>query len=119
METANEDRLQRIESSIAGLIQTMAVFAQREVDCEEPQVLPSVSNPTDLGSPGPAVREVHCETSSRDHHPKPATPADFSGDCTRGQAFLNSCALYFALAPHQFVDEHVQVMWALSFMKGG
>jgi hypothetical protein len=25
----------------------------------------------------------------------------------------------FALAPHQFADEHAQVMWALSFMKGG
>jgi len=119
METTNEDRLQRIEASIAGLIQTMAAFAQREADREEPQVLPSVSNPTDPGSPGPAVREIHRETSSRDHRPKPATPADFSGDRTKGRAFLNSCALYFALAPHQFADEHAQVMWALSFMKGG
>jgi Retrotransposon gag protein len=82
-------------------------------------VLPSVSNPTDPGSPGPAVHEIHHETLSHDHHPKPATPADFLGDHTKGQAFLNSCTLYFALAPHQFVDEHVQVMWALSFMKGG
>jgi hypothetical protein len=119
MEPTTEDRLQRIESSLAGLIQTMAVFVQREADRGEPQVLPSVSNPTDPGSPGPAVREIHRDTSSRDHRPKPATPADFLGDRTKGRAFLNSCALYFALAPHQFADEHAQVMWALSFMKGG
>jgi hypothetical protein len=33
--------------------------------------------------------------------------------------FLNSCELYITLAPHQFVDDHAKIMWALSFMKSG
>jgi hypothetical protein len=33
--------------------------------------------------------------------------------------FLNSCKLYTALAPHQFMDNHAKIMWALSFMKSG
>ena len=45
------------------------------------------------------------------------TPSNFAGDRTKGQAFLNSCKLYLALTPHQFTDDHVKIMWALSFMK--
>jgi hypothetical protein len=52
-------------------------------------------------------------------HIKPSCPNEFGGNHTKRQAFLNSCDLYTALTPHQFMDDHAKIMWALSFMKGG
>jgi hypothetical protein len=45
------------------------------------------------------------------------TPNNFTGDRTKGRAFLNSCNLYIGLAPTQFVDDQAKIMWAFSFMK--
>jgi hypothetical protein len=50
---------------------------------------------------------------------KPVTLSEFNGDCTKGQAFLNSCELYIHLADHQFADDDAKIYWALSYMKGG
>ena len=53
----------------------------------------------------------------RPRYAKLATPNDFLGDCTKGHAFINSCELYMALAPHQFADDNAKIMWAFSFLK--
>jgi len=50
-------------------------------------------------------------------HVKLSPPQEFSGDCMKGQVFLNSCELYLQLAPQQFALEHKKVSWAYSFMK--
>jgi len=52
------------------------------------------------------------------HRLKPVTPSEFTGDHTKGCAFLNSCDLYIGLAPTQFTDDQARIYWVLSFMKG-
>jgi hypothetical protein len=89
---------------------------------EDVNVLPSVSNPASETSPLsdrkhnlPPVPPTKSHTVSS--RIKPANPSEFSGDRTKGCAFLNSCNLYFALTPHQFADDHAKIMWVFSFMK--
>jgi len=43
------------------------------------------------------------------HRLKPATPSEFTGDCTKGCGFLNSCNLYIGLAPTQFSDDQARI----------
>ena len=84
-------------------------------------MLPSTSNP-DEGLQTLLGHETACKNTSQKsgiRHIKPVTPSNFAGDCTKGWAFLNLCELYLVLAPHQFADNHVEIMWALSFMKSG
>jgi hypothetical protein len=50
---------------------------------------------------------------------KPSPPSDFSGDRTKGRAFINSCDLYIRLASEQFSSEEDKINWAYSFMKSG
>jgi len=52
------------------------------------------------------------------HRLKPVTPSEFTGDRTKGCAFLNSCDLYIGLALTQFADDQAKIYWVLSFMKG-
>ena len=83
-------------------------------------MLPSVSNPASEN------HEILCEyheqrehsvDAHRPQYAKLATPNDFSGDHTKGHTVINSCELYMALAPHQFMDNSAKIMWAFSFMK--
>lgn len=50
---------------------------------------------------------------------KPATPSDFSGDRTKGRAFLNTCNTYLRLCPQDFASDQEKILWVLSFMKEG
>jgi hypothetical protein len=50
---------------------------------------------------------------------KPATPAEYDGNRSRGRAFLNSCMLYTRLCPGEFPDDQAKINWTLSYMKGG
>jgi len=43
------------------------------------------------------------------HRLKPVTPSEFTGDRTKGHAFLNSCDLYIGLAPTQFANDQVRI----------
>jgi len=52
------------------------------------------------------------------HQLKPVTPSEFTGDCTKRRAFLNSCNLYIGLSPTQFTNDQARIYWVLSFMKG-
>ena len=123
MTTPDFDRLAQTERNIA----TLNVMMQRVLDeLEEARnertarVLPSVSNPASENHE--ILREYHEQRehsfdTQRPRYAKPATPNDFSGDRTKGRAFINSCELYMALAPHQFADDNAKIMWAFSFMK--
>lgn len=50
---------------------------------------------------------------------KPSPPSKFSGDRSKGQAFLNLCQLYIQLALEQFEDDSASIYWAITFMKSG
>ena len=127
-EKSESERILQTETDIAALYLLIQQFLDRsaersvERDQPSPRPFPSVSNPPSEGPdhfrhyPEPQ-RESVPKTPSGIRHLKPATPNDFSGDRTKGQAFLNSCELYITLAPHQFVDDSAKIMWALSFMK--
>jgi len=52
------------------------------------------------------------------HRLKPVTLSEFTGDCMKGCAFLNSCDLYIGLAPTQFTNDQAKIYLVLSFMKG-
>ena len=46
-----------------------------------------------------------------------AMPADFNRDREKGQAFLNSCDIYFAICGDLFPNEQARIHSALSFFK--
>src|SRR6202789_1854787 len=108
----------QMELDIAAIAHAMQLLAQRV----DPVPHSSVSNPSNPASersnPSP-LHESHREPRPSARLIKPASPNDFSGERTKGRAFLNSCELYLHLVPHQFEDEHAKIMWAMSFMKSG
>ena len=83
-------------------------------------ILPSILNPASENHEILCKYHEQCKHSVDGHRPwyaKLATSNDFAGDCTKGCTFINSCKLYMALTPHQFVDDNAKIMWAFSFMK--
>ena len=115
----------QMENDIAGINQILQTLSLQLAGLAPVNVLPSVSNPSNpasLRSPFSPPPETLCKEPSNGKGTcliKPASPSDFLGDCTTGQAFLNSCELYLQLAPHQFGDDQAKIMWVMSFMKGG
>src|ERR1700679_2104451 len=94
----------QMELDIAAIAQAMQLLAQRV----DPGPHSSVSNPSNPASersnPSP-LHESHCEPCLSVRLIKRASPNDFSGERTKGRAFLNSCELYLHLVPHQFEDD--------------
>jgi hypothetical protein len=82
----------------------------------EPVDSHSVYNDAEPGAPAPTVNKPDADSRRRI---KPSPPAEFSGDRSKGRAFLNSCELYIRLAPHQFENDAAKVAWAYSYMKTG
>jgi Retrotransposon gag protein len=127
-ETADE-RITGLEGNVVKMMEAIERWSLRfdapmfgSPKSEDVHVLPSVSNPASETSPRsdhkhnlPPVPPMKSHTVSS--RIKPANPSEFSGDRTKGCAFLNSCNLYFALTPRQFADDHAKIMWAFSFMK--
>jgi hypothetical protein len=114
--------MRHLESTFADLHVTLQLFLTQQVNVQTPHVLPSISNPVSEVPWATPIPETPCEQNlniGNTQHIKPSCPNEFGGDHTKGQAFLNSCKLYTALIPHQFVDDHTKIMWALSFMKRG
>jgi len=127
MATEESDEWRRqLERDIVGINKSLEQLFVMTANRDHAGVLPSVSNPASISNP-PSERsplspqsEIHQgqpPNASRNRSIKPASPNDFSGDRTKGRAFLNSCELYLNLAPHQFEGEHAKIMWAMSFMK--
>jgi len=117
-----EAQMRKLESNFAELTLTLRLFLTHQVNIQSPHVLPSISNPASKDphtTPVPELPEEQILNAGSTWHIKPACPNEFGGDRMKGRAFLNSCELYIGLAPHQFVDEHVKIMWALSIMKSG
>jgi hypothetical protein len=113
--------MQQLEHHVAEMSQMLHKLVALQMAQNTPNVLPSMSNPDCKGSHGSPTPEAPPEQTSNivnTQHIKPASPNEFNGNCMRGRAFLNSCRLYTALAPHQFTDDHAKIMWVLSFMKG-
>ena len=56
--------------------------------------------------------------SSPTRQPPPlALPSKYDGNHSKGQAFLTSCQMYIGLCPDSFLEEHIKITWALSYMK--
>ena len=108
----NENELQEIQTAVDRLTQQLDQFLKHfgttVLASNSPPTSPQLPTST-VATPAPILR------------PKPATPLDFDGDCTckRGRAFLNSCELFYALCPSDFVNDQARVLWTLSFMKTG
>jgi hypothetical protein len=114
--------MRRLESNFADLHVTLQLFLTQQANMQAPNVLPSISNPASEDSrttPIPETPRERVSSTTDTRHIKPSSPNEFGGDRTKGRAFLNSCELYTALAPHQFADDQAKIMWALSFMKSG
>ena len=79
------------------------------------QLLPTMP----LSSPESQVVTPPTMEPPKDHRPKPATPPKFSGERTKGLAFLNSCQTYIHLCPEEFRDDETKIVWAMSYMKSG
>jgi hypothetical protein len=111
-----------LESNFADLNITLQLFLTQQANMRTPHILPSILNPASEDPHTTSIPKTpHKQISNAGytHHIKPLCPNEFGGNCMKGQAFLNSCELYMALAPHQFADDHAKIMWALSFMKSG
>lgn len=65
----------------------------------------------------PAESKVPPTDPPRTRTARPAVPAEFDGDRTKGTAFLNSCQTYIRLCPKEFADEQTKIVWAMSYMK--
>jgi hypothetical protein len=72
--------------------------------------------PPSLASPPPVTTPLKASHSSRVN---PGTPSNFDGDRMQGHMFLTSCELYLSLSQSDFVEDQVQIHWALSYIKGG
>jgi hypothetical protein len=106
----NSHRLSQLKSAIGAINQVLTLITSQ---LNHVQYKPKMLNspPTVAG-----VSEAPAETLY--HSLKPSTPNDFTGDRNEGWPFLNSCDLYFALAPHRFADDQAKILWAFLFMKG-
>jgi hypothetical protein len=72
-------------------------------------------------APPPPVSPPHVTTTLQASQPsrvKPGIPSYFDGDRAQGHAFLTSCELYILLTQSDFINEQVQIHWALSYFKG-
>jgi hypothetical protein len=105
---------------IKHLLESLVVQKAEQEECAS--LLPSVSHPPSettehLCHYPKQQHKGFSEPILGTHHLKPASLNGFSGDCTKGRAFLTSCKLYMNLVPHQFGDDHTRIMWVFSFMK--
>jgi hypothetical protein len=115
-------QMQQLEHHVAEMSQMLHKLVALQTAQSTPNILPSVLNPGSKGFHGSPIPKAPPEQTSNivdTQHIKSMSPNEFNSDYTRGRAFLNSCGLYTALAPHKFTDNHLKIMWAFSFMKGG
>jgi hypothetical protein len=101
-----ENEISGIGASLCDLIQGLGHRNKSLMPLGRPNIGLSVSNPESEGSHAPCefinpIPEWNLNLAHRSdtQHLKLATPNDFWGDRTKGQAFLNSCELYQALVP--------------------
>jgi hypothetical protein len=115
----DEERFQQMEKRLNEQVEAtramnetlnkfLAVMANQEAERNVAPPLPA--------SPPPVTTPLKASQPSR---VKPGAPCNFDGDRVQGRAFLMSCELYISLSQVDFVEDQVQIHWALSYFKGG
>jgi len=132
---SNEDRISHLEATIDDLrsqgeaTKSMLQAILDKLSAPAPNLVPPpalnpVTSPA-LSHPGPEPNtplspiSIFNTPSTGRKRPvlKASVPGDFTGDRTKGKAFLSSCRTYMRLCSEAFPDDTTQIIWALSFMK--
>ena len=124
---SNEDRIFHLEATIDDLksqgeaTKSMLQSILDKLGAPAPNLVPSPLLPH-LGlqpnTPLSPISTFNTPSASRKRPVlKASVPGDFTGDRTKGKAFLSSCRTYMRLCPEAFPDETTRIIWALSFMK--
>jgi hypothetical protein len=118
------DRIEVLEEKFSEIAtQNRAILVQLEELLDRGKAPEASGNVRDQGRPPPVNSPIPPNTTPRMtpiRSPlKPLPLNEFSGDRTKGRAFINSCELYIRLVPEQFADEITMVHWALTYMKSG
>ena len=132
---SNEDRISHLEATIDDLrsqgeaTKSMLQAILDKLGAPAPNLVPPpalnpVTSPA-LSHPGPEPNtplspiSIFNTPSTGRKRPvlKASVPGDFTGDRTKGKAFLSSCQTYMRLCSEAFPDDTTWIIWALSFMK--
>ena len=132
---SNEDRISHLEATIDDLrsqgeaTKSMLQAILDKLGAPAPNLVPPpalnpVTSPA-LSHPGPEPNtplspiSIFNTPSTGRKRPvlKASVPGDFTGDRTKGKAFLSSCWTYMHLCSEAFPDDTTRIIWALSFMK--
>src|SRR5260221_9899025 len=70
-------------------------------------------------SPPPAPAQPSAAPPPPPKPPKVSTPSPFSGAQDNLDCFKAECSLYLSMRHSEFPDEHSNVLFVLSYMKGG
>ena len=89
--------------------QLFEIISQNKSQDQTPATFGTLDTGVPTHPDGPAL--------SKTRTVRPATPPEFDGDHSKGQAFLNSCQTYIRLCPREFLDEQTKTLWAMSYMK--
>jgi len=108
-------RQEKTEDTFERAINNIQAHIDRLTAAQNASSAPATASTSHTVSSDPHTPTLRSSTSKI----KPATPSDFSGDRTRGRAFLNSCQTYIRLCPDHFPSDQHKILWALSFMKDG
>ena len=117
---SNEDRISHLEATIDDLksqgeaTKSMLQAILDKLGAPAPNLVPSLAlNP--VTSPISIFNTP--STGRKRPFLKASVPGDFTGDRTKGKAFLSSCRTYMRLCSEAFPDDMTRIIWALSFMK--
>ena len=112
LEQAFTDSLAMQENTQKQVDRLLNGFQHLEKLMQAAKILPPSpeNRPTDIAPVQPALTR---------RPPPPALHNEYDGNHSKGQAFLTSCQTYIHLCPDSFLEEHVKITWALSYMKSG
>ena len=121
--TAGELRFLALEQAFADSLATQE-NTQKQVDrlLNRFQHLEKLMQAVKILPPSPENRPadtVPVQPAPTRRPPPLALPNEYDGNCSKGQAFLTSCQMYICLCPDSFLEEHIKITWALSYMKSG
>jgi hypothetical protein len=124
---SNEDRISHLEATIDDLksqgeaTKSMLQDILDKLGAPAPNPVPSPVLPhlgLEPNTPLSPISTFNTPSAGRKRPIlKASVPGDFTGDRTKGKAFLSSCRTYMRLCPEAFPDETTRIIWALSFMK--
>src|SRR3979490_3047893 len=98
-----KERLRRLEQELAANREANAEFSDalwaimQKLNSEPERREREFLDPEDDPTPSARAPNIPNSTLSIASRVRPASPSDFNGDRERGQAFLNSCSIYFKI----------------------